>query len=345
MIISAGRLVGDHDIRVTARHAGSVRSDQLGQDPAAGAEPRPDGVRRAGGEGEPVPRLPAGAVPDGRGMVDLHVHFMPEPVLRKVWAYFDAAEQNYGRPWPVRYRMPEPERVAALHGFGVQTFAPLAYAHRPGMAQWLNDWVARFVAATPGAVPTATFYPEPGVETYLRQALEAGARCVKLHVQVGGLDPRDPSLDTVWGMVAEAAIPAVVHCGDGPRPGRYTGHHIFAEVLQRHPRLTAVIAHAGLPDYLGALELVERFPRVHLDTTMVGTAFTEVTAPLPADWTARLADVADRVVLGSDYPNIPYPYAEQIAAITGWAESDDRLGTPFLRAVLHDNPARLLGLS
>jgi predicted TIM-barrel fold metal-dependent hydrolase len=83
---------------------------------------------------------------------------------------------------------------------------------------------------------------------------------------------------------------------------------------------------------------------VHIDTTMVGTAFTQRMTPLPADWPARLVDVADRVVFGTDFPNIPYGVAEQVAAVAGWAAADDRLGAPFVRAVLHDNPARLLGV-
>ena len=74
---------------------------------------------------------------------------------------------------------------------------------------------------------------------------------------------------------------------------------------------------------------------------MVGVPFAEKMSPLPPDWTARLADVADRVVLGTDFPNIPYSYATQLQAIAGWA-ADDRLGEPFLRAVLHDTPLRLL---
>jgi predicted TIM-barrel fold metal-dependent hydrolase len=78
---------------------------------------------------------------------------------------------------------------------------------------------------------------------------------------------------------------------------------------------------------------------------MVGTPFTETFAPLPADWPARLVDVADRIVFGSDFPNIPYAYAEQVRAVAGWAPADDRLGAPFLRSVLHDAPARLLGLT
>jgi len=53
-------------------------------------------------------------------------------------------------------------------------------------------------------------------------------------------------------------------------------------------------------------------------------------------------DVADRVVLGSDFPNIPYAYADQLRAVAGWAAADDRLGAGFLRSVLHGAPARLL---
>ena len=287
--------------------------------------PHPDDVRRL--------------VPEG--LVDLHTHFLPDRVLRKVWAFFDAARTHYGVDWPIHYRLPEEERVRVLAGLGVTTFAPLVYAHRPGMAAWLNDWVAGFAARTPGAVTTATFFPEPGVAGYLAGALDAGARVVKLHVQVGGFDPRDEVLDPAWGLLAEAAVPVVVHCGDGPVPGAHTGLGVFEQVLRRHPRLVAVLAHAGMPDYAGALDLVARYPRVHLDTTMVGTAFTEAMAPLPPDWTARLADVADRVVLGSDFPNIPYAYDEQLAAIGRWSQAPG-LGEPFLRAVLRETPLRLL---
>jgi predicted TIM-barrel fold metal-dependent hydrolase len=279
------------------------------------------------------------------GLVDLHVHFMPDQVLRKVWAFFDRAGASFGRDWPIHYRRPEPDRLAALTELGVSAFAPLVYAHRPGMARWLTEWVGEFADRTPGAVRTATIFPEPDVVDYLSRAIEDGARCVKVHVQVGGFDPRDDLLDPAWGLIAEAGVAVVVHCGDGPRRGAHTGLGVFAQVLDRHPRLTAVIAHAGLPDYLGAIDLVHRFPRVHLDTTMVGTPFTEGFAPLPADWPARLADVADRVALGSDFPNIPYPYTEQVRAIEAWAAADDRLGPGFVQAVLRDTPARLLGLT
>ncbi|GAB3474419.1 amidohydrolase family protein [Amycolatopsis cihanbeyliensis] len=277
------------------------------------------------------------------GLVDIHVHFLPEQVLRKVWAYFDRAGEHYGMRWPVHYRLPEADRLAVLRSLGPIRFAPLVYPHKPGMAEWLNGWVAEFAARNPEAVATATLYPEPGVSGYLDAALRAGARCVKAHVQVGGYDPREELLDPAWGLLAEAGVPVVVHAGHGPLRGAYTGLDVFEQVLARHPRLVTVLAHAGMPDYAEAVDLVSRYPNVYLDTTMVGVPFSAGRWPLPADWTGSLARIADRVVLGTDFPNIPYPYAGQLRAIAGWA-ADDRLGRPFLRAVLHDTPARLLGL-
>jgi len=279
------------------------------------------------------------------GLVDLHVHFLPERVMNKVWGYFDHAEQHYGTPWPVQYKVSEPDRLAVLRELGVLRFAPLVYPHKPGMAAWLTEWALEFAARVPAAVPTATLFPEPGVADYVRAALDAGARVFKMHVQVGAFDPRDELLDQAWGLLAEAGVPVVIHCGNGPIPGAHTGMDIFAEVLAAHPALTAVLAHAGMPEFDAALDLVARFPRVYLDTTMVGTPFSLRMAPLPADWAARLTEHADRIALGTDFPNIPYDYATQLRAIAGWAAEDDRLGDSFLRAVLHDTPARLLGLA
>lgn len=283
--------------------------------------------------------------PDGTsGLVDMHVHFLPERMLRKVWAYFDDAAANYGYDWPIHYRLPEGERLARLRSVGVETFAPLVYPHKPDMAAWLTGWALDWADEVPEAVPTATLFPEPSVTTYLGEAVERDVRLVKAHVQVGGYDPRDPLLEPAWGLLAEAGIPVVAHCGDGPIPGRYTGIGIMGEVMARHPRLRLVLAHAGLPAYDEALRLAAQYPSVRLDTTMVGTPFTEGFAPLPTDWPTRLAELSGerRVVLGSDFPNIPYGYWRQLEAIRGWAVADDRLGEGFLRSVLHDAPTELL---
>jgi hypothetical protein len=274
------------------------------------------------------------------GLADVHVHFMPERMLQKVWAVFDRAGEVYGRPWPIRYRLPEDERLAVLRSFGVRRFAPLVYAHKPGMAEWLNGWMRSWTAGVPDAVPTATFFPEPSASRYLAEALDDGARVVKLHLEVGGFDPRDPLLDDAWGLCAAAGVPLVVHCGSGPVPGPFTGPGPIGEVLARHPALRLVVAHFGVPEYEDFVELAERHSGVALDTTMAGTDFTERVTPFPPSLRprARALALAGKVVLGSDFPNIPYAYEHQLAALP-------RLGvdTPeTLAATLWHAPAALL---
>lgn len=273
------------------------------------------------------------------GLVDVHTHFMPANVLAKVWAFFEQGRAATEQPWPIAYRWPEEERLALLRAFGVRRFSALAYPHKPGMAAWLNAWGSEFAARTPDALHSATFFAEPGAGAYVAEAIGAGARLFKAHLQVGGYDPRDELLGPVWALLAEARVPVVVHCGSGPMPGRFTGPGPISEVLARHPRLIAIIAHLGSPEYGDFLALAEQHPGVYLDTTMAFTDFLERIAPFPAEFRPRLAEAGDRILLGSDFPNIPYSYLHQLQAL---ARLD--LGETWLRGVCHDNAARLLGL-
>jgi predicted TIM-barrel fold metal-dependent hydrolase len=255
-----------------------------------------------------------------------------------VWAHFDQAGPLIGRPWPIRYRWSDADRVAHLDRLGVRVFTALAYAHRPDMAAGLNDWTLDFAARTPGCLPSATFFPEPGVLEYTRAALDRGARVFKVHLQVGGFDPRAADLDAVWGLLGDAGIPVVVHAGSGPVTAGYTGPVPIGEVLSRHPRLAVLIAHLGSPEYADFVALAERYERVGLDTTMALTDFFQEIAPVPTDLYPRLLDLglAGKVLLGSDFPNIPYEYGHQLEAL-----ARPGLGDDWLRAVCWHNAVRL----
>lgn len=273
------------------------------------------------------------------GLIDVHTHFMPKNVLDKVWAYFDAAGPLVGRPWPITYRDAEDERVQRLREFGVRAFTSMLYPHKPGMAAWLNAWAADFAARTPDCLHTATFYPEPGAAAYVEQAIDGGARVFKSHLQVGGYDPTARELDEVWGLLADSGTPVVTHCGSGPVPGAHTGPGPIGEVLKRHPDLVLVVAHLGMSEYAEFLALAERHPAVRLDTTMAFTDFVEADQPFPREELPRLGALRERVLLGSDFPNIPYRYVHQLEALAGAG-----LGEEWLRAVCHDNAAALFGL-
>jgi predicted TIM-barrel fold metal-dependent hydrolase len=210
------------------------------------------------------------------------------------------------------------------------------------MAASLNDWTLGFAATVPECLPSATFFPEPGALDYVRDAIERGARIFKLHLQVGGFDPRTPELDDVWGLLAETGTPVVVHAGSGPVANGFTGPGPIGDVVARHPRLALVVAHLGTPEYQDFLALAERHEQVRLDTTMALTDFFEQAAPFPPAELPRLRELglAGKVLLGSDFPTIPYPYAHQLEAL---ARVD--LGDDWLRAVCWENGARLFSLS
>lgn len=131
----------------------------------------------------------------------------------------------------------------------------------------------------------------------------------------------------------------MIHCGSGPAPGKHTGPEPIARLLARHPRLPLIVAHMGMPEYADFLDLADRYSEVRLDTTMAFTDFSERLSGFPQSDLGRLADLGDRILLGTDFPNIPYPYEHQLAALERLGLGDD-----WLRAVCHDNGARLFRL-
>lgn len=272
------------------------------------------------------------------GLIDVHVHFMPERVMAKVWSYFDRAGPLIGRPWPIRYRLGEAERLQLLREWGVRAFPSLVYPHRPGMAVWLNGWAGEFATRVPECLRTATFFPEESAGAYVGAAIAGGARVFKAHVQVGGYDPRDPLLDPVWGQLADARVPVLAHVGSGPVAGEFTGPGPIAEVLRRHPRLVLIVAHLGYPEPLAFADLALAHDAVYLDTTM---AFVDFWGPQAgtAGLLSRLVALEQRIVFGSDFPNIPHDYVHQLEVLER-LDLDER----WYRAVYYENAARLFGL-
>ena len=274
------------------------------------------------------------------GLFDVHVHFLPDNIQRRVWEQFDQAGPKIGRDWPVRYRQSVEDRVALLRDLGVRRFSALPYAHRPGVATYLNDWARTFAAEVPESLWSATFFPEPEAATYVGALVDEGVEVFKVHVQVGAFHLDDPLLDAVWARLEASGTPIVVHAGSGPVPNAFTGPEPLARVLARWPRLAVVVAHLGAPEYDEFLSLAERFERVHLDTTMVFTDFFGELSTFPPSLLPRLVELRDKVLLGSDFPVIPYPYLHQLESL---ARLD--LGEEWLRAVCWDNGARLFGMN
>ena len=96
----------------------------------------------------------------------------------------------------------------------------------------------------------------------------------------------------------------------------------------------------GMPEYREFMDIAERFAQVRLDTTMVFTTFVEETMPFPRHELARLRQLGDRILFGSDFPNIPYSYADALRSVTDISDVND----DWLRGVLYHNAAQLFSI-
>lgn len=103
-------------------------------------------------------------------------------------------------------------------------------------------------------------------------------------------------------------------CGrEGPAPGKHTGPEPVGRLLARHPRLLLIVAHMGTPEYTDFLDRRgvgqqgdARLPgpgravrRGALCTTLAFADFSERFHPFPGTERGRLADLGDRILLGS----------------------------------------------
>ncbi len=267
------------------------------------------------------------------GIFDVHVHFLPESMQAAVWRHFDSLPQ----PWGIRYRSDEPQRLRILAELGVTRFSALAYAHKPAMAAWLNDYTLGLAARQPQVIPCFTFYPEDGAENYVDDALKRGGRLAKIHLQVGKFDPMDRQLEETWGQLERLHVPVVIHAGavpDGSGGEEWCGMDPVRRLLTRWPGLVLILAHLGAPDIADAIALAREFAQLRLDTAMVlvdggGYRYGE---PL----LSFLAEAEDRILFGSDFPSFPHDYAAQVRGLVNTGLGDD-----WLRAVLWGNASRL----
>ncbi|MEW5855420.1 MAG: amidohydrolase family protein [Myxococcota bacterium] len=275
-------------------------------------------------------------VPTGLRVWDAHVHFFPDRLFAAIWRWFD----TYG--WPIRHKLPADEVLAFLRARGVERCVGLCYAHKPGMAEALNHFMRDFSARHPEVIPLGTVMPgEPDARGIVRRALgELGLRGIKLHCHVQALAADDATLDPVYEEATLARRPVVIHAGREPAMDGLPRHphelcqvDAIERVLTRHPGLTLVVPHLGADEFDAYEALLDRFPSLHLDTTMVVGEYFQVRPDM-----SMLTRRADRLMYGTDFPNIPYAWDRELHRILRAVPDHDVREKIFWR-----NTARVFG--
>ena len=183
------------------------------------------------------------------------------------------------------------------------------------MARELNAWLAQTSRALDRyGVPLATVHlDDPDPTGDLRAALDDGCIGLKIHEGVQLLAIDDPRFEPAFTLIVEREGFVLVHVGHVPWQDHSGGGPArIARVLERHPRLRVVVAHFGVPDWADYAAMMPSHPNVFLDTTM---AFTAGSPLLAGADRAFVESIANSIVFGTDYPNIPSAYASDLIGL------------------------------
>lgn len=242
-----------------------------------------------------------------------------------------------------------------------------ALGHR--LARVVNDAMTAAHTAFPDRFVGLATLPlqEPGraVEELDRAAGLSGIRGVYLGTNVNGRELSDPDFLPVWARIAALRLPVFLHplhvIGAERLVPYYLGnllgnpfdtavaaaHLIFGGILDRFPRLTVCLPHAGgaFPYLVGRLDRGRRVRRecAHLrrPPSAYLRRFTYDTLSHAPDALRYLIGLvgADRVMLGSDYC-FDMGYERPVEVVTRLA----RLSRSDQTRILGGNAARLLRL-
>ncbi len=250
-------------------------------------------------------------------VTDCHTHLLPQRLARKVRGFFDQYLLNQKLAYGLDY-----DDLLTRHAAeGVTTVWNLPYAHKPGMAATLNASMLEVAHAYSDhpvrIVSGCTVHPldDDPVED-LDNAVEAGARLLKLHCSVGEYELTDPGLAPVLSRAGELGIPVTVHAGHAVS-GHTDAEELIpiAEAVTSHPETTFILAHCGHNAYEAAIAMMGRHRNLYCDLAPV------IFEPVPL--TAADAErFADRLLFGTDAPNTGTTSALQLDALKKLGLSD-----------------------
>ncbi|MCB1324103.1 MAG: amidohydrolase family protein [Spirochaetales bacterium] len=269
-------------------------------------------------------------------MIDIHVHFFPPAIFRAIWRYF---EQGSHGLWPILYRVHTKKHVEMLRSFGVERFTSLLYAHKAGLADSLNAFVREWSAKEAALLPFGTIYCGDGnVAGKARTLFEDwNFYGIKLHPFVSHENLDDERMFDAYEVMEALDRVVVCHPGSAPVYDQTDGPRRLRRILERFPRLKVVVAHCGAFEYGDYTALAHEYEGVYFDTAMncVHTHVFRDNCPGPSFF----LQFQDRILFGTDFPNLPYDYMNQVDALKAL-----ELGEEIERKIFSENARRLLGL-
>jgi predicted TIM-barrel fold metal-dependent hydrolase len=269
-------------------------------------------------------------------VIDAHVHLFPDHMFASIWKWFE----KFG--WPIRYHLGSPEVIEFLLSRGVSHIVGLHYTQKPGVAGELNRYMAKLCRDFPQLTSMATVFPgEEKAGRILSEAFDMGLSGVKLHCHVQCFDMLEAGMHEIYRLCQESDKPLIMHVGREPKSPAYTcdpyalcSADKLEHVIKTYPDLRVCVPHLGADEFDMYRQLLNIYDNLWLDTTMTLADY------LPFKNVPDLAKMrADRLIFGSDFPNLPYAWDRELKRIARLNLTMERL-----EKLLSQNAAEFYGI-
>lgn len=271
-------------------------------------------------------------------VMDAHVHLFPDSLFQAIWRWFDEFA------WPIRYKLTSKQIIEFLSSRGVHRILGLHYSHRPGLARHLNRYMAELCREYPQVIGVATVFPgESNAAAIMREAFEMGLVGIKLHAHVQYFAMDDASMQEIYQTCADHDKALIMHVGREPKNPNYQYKRDPYDtcdvqklelVLKNYPNLRICVPHLGANEFDQYRRLLECYDNLWVDTAMALANY------LPNLEPPQLLDFrADRIMFGTDFPNIPYAWDREIRSL-----ESIQLPVEFLKNLLELNASEFLSI-
>ncbi|MGO9568359.1 MAG: amidohydrolase family protein [Desulfomonilaceae bacterium] len=271
-------------------------------------------------------------------VTDAHVHLFPDAFFEAIWRWFDRFA------WPIRYKLTSSQIIEFLSSRGVDRILGLHYAHRPGMARPLNRHMANLCRDHQLLMGTGAVFPgENDAPAIIGEAFDMGLIGIKLHDHVQYFAMDDQMMREIYDAGADHNKPLIMHVGQEPKNLQYQYKRDPYEtcsaqkleyVLKNYPDLRIYVPHLGANEFDQYRRLLECYDNLWVDTAMMLSEY------LPTPKLPRLSDLrADRVMFGTDFPNVPYAWDREVRRLEAL-----HLTTDFLEGILARNASEFLSI-
>ena len=277
-------------------------------------------------------------VPSGLpAVIDAHVHIFPRSMFSAVWKWFD------DNGWHIRYQMTSPRVFEFLLSHGIQHIIAFQYAHKPGIANMLNTYMAEKCSLfTNGVTGLATVFPgEPHAEKLLQDAFDSGLGGLKLHAHVQCFDMNSDHMNHLYECCRINKKPVVMHVGREPKssayrcdPYRLCSAEKLEHIVKDFPDLKICVPHLGFDEILAYKRMIEKYDNLWLDTTIAIADYFPIKGEIDLSCYR-----SDRVMYGSDFPNIPYAWDRELKILKAKDISENAL-----ERIVHKNAADFFSL-